>query len=358
MTHIVDLNIAFVACNKNRDRFRQDPAFIYRCDNLSYALKQKGAAVWVGHISQLSWHQPFDVVVFHRPRWSWRFVLLVKWLQRCGAKVVGDFDDLVFSVELAQFSPGVVNGMVSLASTQKLFDLHSKAMALVDHVTVSTGCLVDRVREKFRHKYVTCIPNAIHWSWLNKPLQDTIRDNSTLAYMPGTRSHDRDFSWIVPALESVLNAFPRVNLQITGPLSHSLSSWGSRVVQKDKMPFEKFEYAFKGVDLNLAPLINSPFNDCKSGIKVIEAAWWGIPTVFSHLPDAQRLVAAGGIQANTLAEFESHLSEWQRNREAFSQTPQALRQAVLEHADVHAFAEDWLETVACVKLVHTKKCTV
>jgi hypothetical protein len=123
------------------------------------------------------------------------------------------------------------------------------------------------------------------------------------------------------------------------------------------MPFEQFAYAFKGVGLNLAPLISNPFNDCKSGIKVMEAAWWGIPTVFSHLPDAQRLVAAGGIQANTLAEFEEHLSGWQRNPEDFSQEPQALRAAVLQHADVHVFADDWLEKVAGAELVQAEKCT-
>jgi len=284
--------------------------------------------------------------------------LLVKWLQRCGTRVVADFDDLVFSAELAHFSPGVVNGMVPLANTQKLFDRHARAMALVDHVTVSTACLVNRVREKFSHKYITCIPNAIHWSWLDKPLQDTVRNSRTLAYMPGTRSHDRDFAWVASALERTLNAFPLVNLEITGPLNHGLSGWGSRVVHKEKMPFEQFEHAFKGIGLNLAPLINSPFNDCKSGIKVMEAAWWGIPTVFTHLPDAQRLVAAGGIQANTLAEFEEHLSRWQRNPETFSQKPQALRGAVLQHADVHVFADDWLEKVAGVELVQVEKCTV
>jgi hypothetical protein len=126
------------------------------------------------------------------------------------------------------------------------------------------------------------------------------------------------------------------------------------VVHQPKKIFAEYDQAFKGVGLNLAPLANSPFNDGKSALKVLEAAWWGIPTVFSHLPDALRLVGAGGVQADNLAEFEALMNSWSINPDGFSPKPEALRQAVLQHADVFAFAQKWLIDVVGVSVLEDR----
>jgi len=349
-----ELKVAFVACNKNAKLHRQDPAFIYRCDNLSYALSRLGVQTWTGHLSQFPWLQSFDLVVFHRPRLGWRFKWLCQWLRRRETKLVADFDDLVFIPSLARHSPGVVNGLVPLETTNSQFAHHANALAMVDHVTVSTHNLMLQVDENFNHQPVSCVPNAVHWSWRDKPLYGADSERSALAYMPGTRSHDHDFAWVRPAVARTLAANPHVHFQITGPLNHGLHEWGDRVVHQPKKIFAEYDQAFKGVGLNLAPLANSPFNDGKSALKVLEAAWWGIPTVFSHLPDALRLVGAGGVQANNLAEFEALMNSWSIDSDGFSPKPEALRQAVLQHADVFAFAQKWLIDVVGVSVLEDR----
>jgi hypothetical protein len=342
------LRIAFAACNKNAKRYAQDPAYIYRCDNLAHALQVAGHTVWQGHARDLPWTQAWDVVVFHRPRAQWWMRAKVAWLQRGGTHCVADFDDLVFEPALAHHSPGVVNGLVPLETTQKQFLSHAQALHWFNAVTVSTQSLAEHARAQVQGAAVSVIPNAVHWSWRTKPLFNQVRNSCTMAYMPGTRSHNRDFAWLVPAIERTLKAHLHARLQITGPLEHSLLGWGDQVFQQQKKPFVEFDQVFKGVGLNLAPLVRSPFNDCKSGIKVMEAAWWGIPTVFSHLPDAMRLVGAGGVHANTVVDFEELLNNWACEPTTFAPKPEVLRQAVLQHADIHQVAKRWLQEVVCV----------
>lgn len=356
VTAAVTLRVAFAACNKNAKFYGQDPAYIYRCENLAHALLVAGHTVWHGHARHLPWAMPWDVVVFHRPRAHWWMRAMVAWLQRRRVRCVADFDDLVFDSTLAKHSPGVVNGLVPLLQTQRQFTQHHEALQWFDRVTVSTHRLAEWARASAKSAQVHVVPNAVHWSWRDRPLHASVRDAHTMAYLPGTRSHDQDFAWMSPALERTLKAHPQARLHITGPLNHCLRGWGARMVHKPKMPFAEFDQVFKGVGLNLAPLANSPFNDCKSGIKVMEAAWWGIPTLFGHLPDALRLVGAGGVQANTLADVEALLDDWACNPANFAPEPQALRQAVLPHADVHHFAQLWLQAVAGVSVQEESLC--
>lgn len=340
------LRIAFAACNKNIKLYAQDPAYIYRCDNLAHALQVAGHTVWLGHARDLPLTTAWDVVVFHRPRAQWWMRVMLTWLQYRGTRCLADFDDLVFDPALARHSPGVVNGLVSLLDMQRQFAQHQEALQWFDGVTVSTQRLAERASSIAISSQVHVVHNAVHWSWRDKPLHNVVRDSLVMSYMPGTRSHDQDFAWVSPALESTLNAYKNARLQITGPLNYHLNNSEARVVHQPKRRFAEFYQVFEGVGLNLAPLVSSPFNECKSGIKIVEAAWWGIPTVFSHLPDALRLVGAGGVQAGTLPEFEAMIHDWASNSRDFAPEPQALRQAVLQHADVFDVASRWLLDVA------------
>ncbi len=342
------LNIAFVACNKNAARFTEDPAFIYRCENLAHALQVHGAKVWLGHISRFPAWSDWSVVVFHRPRYDLRFRLLRAFLGRRGVKVVADVDDLVFVESMAKHSPGVVNGLVSLESTHRQFKSHAASISSVDHVTVSTPNLAEFVRDENLNSAVTCIPNAIHWSWRKMGLSPNDGRRFVLGYLPGTRSHDRDFALIQPAIARLLDAHEKIRLKITGPLNHGLQGSHRQIEHFAKRPFADFHLVFDSVCMNLAPLEDTPFNRCKSANKVMEAAWWNIPTIHSHLPDAERFRGVCGHEAKSLSEFESMLFDWASDPESFNislVSGTELRDLILPLSDVYDFAVRWLESV-------------
>jgi glycosyltransferase involved in cell wall biosynthesis len=340
------LRIAFVACNKNAARFAEDASFIYRCANMAHALKVQGHTVWMGHVSKLPWRGRWDVVVFHRPRAGWRLTALVTWLRRERARTVADVDDLVFYPNLARYSPGVANNLVSLKTTVQQFSAHQRALASVDRITVSTPPLIAYALAHFKQAKVAVIPNAVHWSWREFPAyKKPERPGRLIGYFPGTRSHDRDFAQVAPVLQSVLAQCPDVRLSVTGPLDFELDARPGQVERHDKMPFDRFHENVQRCDVNLAPLEASPFTACKSALKVIEAGYWNIPTVCSPLPDAQRFVGAGACMANTPAEFEAQLLRLLRDDAWYAEQTDGLRERVLALADVNAVAQQWLDFV-------------
>ena len=331
--------LGIVANTKSASRFSLDPAFVYRCLNLTFTVKADLHGIWNGHIAHLPWWQPWNTVVFHRPRDTWRLRFLTAWLSRRGTRLVADFDDLVFDPSLARFSPGVLNGLVSLEATEAQFRSHQRAAARFDVITVSTEPLaVHAAAIPGSAARVVVVPNALHGSWLDMPPHPAPGPDPVLSYLPGTRSHDRDFASVADGLSGVLQRHPRARLSVTGPLSFQLPAVAERVLHHPKLPFERYHEAFRGVHINLAPLEATPFTECKSAIKVMEAAWWGIPTVCSSLPDAARFVGAGAIMVDSPRAFAEATEDLLRSGAAYDP---GLRERVRPLADIHAVARQW-----------------
>lgn len=333
--------IAFVACNKRADRYLQDPSFVYRCMNLAHGIKALGHEVWSGHLSALPWTQRWDVLVLHRPRGTWRFRATLTWLRHRGTKVLADVDDLIMDPAQAVYSPGVVNGLVDLATTQRQFAAHLEALSCMDGISVSTTPLAEEVRRILPGTKVAVVPNAVHYSWRGLPLHPNQASAKVMTYMPGTRSHDRDFAELVPVLERVLHRHSDAQLRITGPLTFSLNARTGQIEHRDKVPFGEYHRCFEGAAINLAPLEESPFTRCKSALKVLEAAWWNVPTVCSDLPDAARFDGAGALRARTAKDFEEHLESLLGNGQALKAQSAGLRERMSSRADVMTTSGAW-----------------
>ncbi len=293
------LNIAFLACNRHPSRFQQDPSFVYRCENLGLALQAMGHQVSWLHWSALGLRQRFDVVVFHRPRFSlvWRAFL---WgLRRHGTILVADVDDLVFDPLLAQHSPAVLNGLLALPKIRRQFAAHSAALACFQRVTVSTQPLAEHVQGRFPRAEVRVLPNAVHMAWrAAKRDYGSGLGQPVVTYFPGTRSHDRDFSLYAEGVESFLTANSNARFEVTGPLCFALRARAGQVVHHEKVPFAQYAERVREAWVNLAPLESTSFTRCKSALKVLEAGFWGKPTVCSPWPDAERFASAGAVFAS------------------------------------------------------------
>lgn len=312
----MSLRIAFVAHTNHPEKFLQDPAFIYRCENPALALRELGHQVELLHYtqfpgifhSQLARQKRYDLVVFHRPRWRFGFNWLIKGLQRQGCVCVADFDDLVFDTDYAQFSPGVMNRLVSLKQTKQNFLRHQRALLSFEAngcaISVSTEPLLAKVSALFsKHQRqappLQLIYNSVHWHWRQTNINGKSQPRR-LTYFPGTRSHDRDFSLILPAIAQVLADFPDWQLHITGVLHQKttaallsqLHQFGATEAQlriADKVPFMQYREHVAASSVNLAPLEDNPFNHHKSALKAIEASHFGAITVATAIPDMQRL---------------------------------------------------------------------
>lgn len=340
------LRIVFLAGTRNAKLFRNDPSFVYRCDNLGLALQAAGHRVRWLHWKQFRPSQRYDVAVFHRPRYSLPWRILVSWLRRCGTRLVADFDDLVFDPQTAQYSPGVLNGIVTLKKTRQQYASHSRALALFGRVSVSTRPLADHAQRCLPAANVQVVPNSVHRSW--RDAQRTAREAHTplvISYFPGTRSHDRDFALYADGVARFLAAHPAARLIVTGPLQFDLLARPGQVVRREKVPFSAYARHVQGAWVNLAPLESTPFSRCKSALKVLEAGCWGIPTICTPIPDAEQFAAAGAVFAADAGQcFEALQSLLEPA--CYAACTQGLSERVLRLANVNQVGDAFLEWVA------------
>ncbi len=335
------LRIALLGCNRNAALVRRNPSFTYRCENLAEALRRAGHEVWLGHVSRFPWWRRFDIVQFHRPQDGTRLALLCLWLRARGTRLQADFDDLVFEPALAEASPAVINGLRSLAAVRAEFARHGAALRRIGRASVSTAPLAEAA-ERLLGRRPTVVPNAVHGRWRALPAPPPAAKPPLMTYLPGTRSHDRDFALVAPAIERVLARHPQARLRVTGPLDFRLQARDGQVQHEEKLPFERFHEAVQRGRVNLAPLEATPFTRCKSALKVIEAGCFGIPTVCSPLPDAERFADAGAVIADGDAAWEAALETLLFDDGAHAAATAGLAERVRARADIDRIAADWL----------------
>ena len=132
-----------------------------------------------------------------------------------------------------------------------------------------------------------------------------------IGYFSGSITHNDDFAMILPVLIKLMNRYENIVLVISGELAlpDELADYAGRV---EKLPFgdwRKLPELIAGVDINLAPLEQSIFNEAKSENKWVEAALVKVPTVAGNVGAFKRMIENGktGMLCNDEAEWESAL---------------------------------------------------
>lgn len=341
------MKVAFFACSRNQKLFRSDPSYIYRCENLGLGLIERGHQVDFCHINDPVNTKSYDIVVFHRPRNLWRVWILAKIFRLKGVKVWADFDDLIFDKNFAIFSPGFINGINAFKKTQKIYQSHQATLSLFDAFTVSTEPLKAYLYSLQPKKKSIVLPNAPHYSWQRGLVEFTAKEidfaKPILTYLPGTRSHDKDFKCIAEPLTRFLWQNPQVRLEITGPLSFQLNAELSpQVFHSEKVDFVKFHERFQSTWVNIAPLEDTPFNECKSALKVLEAGFWGKPTICSPIPDALRYKNAGALFIETPDDIYTKLTML-LDPDYYASKVCNLRNRVLQVSNINEVALKFIE---------------
>ncbi|NDY90896.1 glycosyltransferase family 4 protein [Ideonella livida] len=350
--------VAFLACNRNADRYWQDASYLYRCGNLGLALRARGVRVLHGHYSRWPAHRRADVVVLHRPRWTLSLAWHWRRLQRSAGRLLADVDDLIFLPDAAEDSPAVRNGLATTADMRRQYQAHAQALTRVAGLSVSTEPLLEEATRLHGQAslpaatpapaWLHLLPNAAYAGWrcAAAPPATQAPDRHApprlLRYLAGTRSHDRDLALVEGPLRALLDRHPQLRLDIVGQVDSTALSGHPRVQLHPRVPFSRYQPWVQQADLLLAPLENTRFNRCKSALKWIEGGCWGRPVLGSPLPDALRL----DPEAPTApADPEA----WQALLERAVSEPgwsldagERLRASVQARAQVQALVDPWL----------------
>lgn len=335
---MTSMRIAFVSSHPSMRRFRRDASYIYRCENLALALSALGHKVSLVHINALLIRREFDIAVFLRPSHSWVFDYVTDRLRARGTILIGDVDDLIFDPACAEFRPSVRNNLSGQEKTQGKFILHASALGKMDKMQFSTGELERRYLALHPQAQCAVIPNAGHRSW--RAISPALpRAERSISYFSGTRTHDRDFSLVVPALEKLLHRYDDLKIRIVGPVSNAFDH--PRVIKIKKVLFKDYPQLVRSSHISIAPLEDTPFNQCKSALKALEAGMMNVPIVASPVGDYSSMNVEGVLHAKSSAEWESQL-DWALDPENYRRLSAGMRGRMHDFADVDDCATRFL----------------
>jgi glycosyltransferase involved in cell wall biosynthesis len=286
--------------------------FRYRVTNMIEALEETDASVgasWfsgdeLSHLNAIV--KRADVIVISRSKYSVGVAHLVVRARSYKKRVLYDIDDLVFDDRYAHL---VMNTLDRPASETE-FDYwfarlgrHGALLRLCDGVIVTNEYLAERVRE-FCDLPTAIVPNFMNRAQLNysarildnKRSSGFVRDRHIhIGYFSGSPTHSRDFAIIADALLGLMDADPRIVLRIVGVLDPGkrFTRFGDRVEVFPLQNILNLQRLIGEVEINVVPLQDNAFTNCKSELKVFEASAVGTVSIASPSYTLRRAIRDG-----------------------------------------------------------------
>ena len=225
-----------------------------------------------------------DLVILQRAVWSFSLENFINILKLNDIKIIFDIDDLIYSTK---YVPKYLNNVSRYSENDiNYFFEYSQRLEMIakmcDGFIVTTQKLYEKVKYDFKK------PVWIFHNFLNQEQENaskeiiTLKNNSysndkfIIGYFSGSDSHKRDLEIVESALIKLIKTYDDIYLKIVGymklsPELKKLKNKGRILISK-YVPFEELEYEIGQVDLNIVPLQNNEFNDCKSELKYFEAS--------------------------------------------------------------------------------------
>ncbi len=209
-----------------------------------------------------------------------------------------------------------------------------------DSVWVATGSLRDKLATI--RQDVRVVPNGLD-ERLWRPVQPPERipfGPLRLLFM-GTATHDADFHLVLPALERLRAEHgDQVCIDVAGFTARTLPNWIRRVALPQSASgsypaFVNWMVGNNSWDVGVAPLLDTPFNGCKSSIKTVDYSALGLATLASDVSVYRGSLAdgiTGWLVENTASAWSEALGRLARNSPLVQRLREKARAAFAEHS--------------------------
>lgn len=268
--------------------------FRYRVYNMCQALQ--GSDDWGGYYFYenefdriLKFLDSVDVVVLSRLAWSSELSAFIDAIHAKKIPVIFDVDDLVYDifkipllVKTLWHYPGD-----ALIASWNVFK-HHVILKKCDFVLTTNSFLAEQV-QNYSKKDVFSIPNFLNNEQLESA--DFLFEQKTLkkpqkpfviGYFSGSKSHENDFKIVAPHIARLMKRYKDIELKIVGfikvPAVLQDFADSGRIHHDDFVDFVTLMQKVASVDLNIVPLVENVFTNCKSELKFFEASVVGTPT--------------------------------------------------------------------------------
>lgn len=256
-----------------------------------------------------------DVVVAYRCPITPNLHQLIENAHKQGKKVYFDVDDLVIDTSYTDELP-VVKAMI--AQDKEIFDdgitRNGKTLAMCDGAIVTTQRLAQEIAKIVPTVLINRNTASAEMVSLSQAAYQTAErsdDEVLLGYFSGSMTHNADFMQVLPALVEVLSQRPNARLKVVGDLElpQELVPFSQQVVHAERVDWRELPKLIASIDINLAPIEPTLFNEAKSENKWVEAALVGVPTVASDFGAFAYAIRDGqtGLLCKDLREWKSAL---------------------------------------------------
>lgn len=270
--------------------------FRYRVYNMIQSLSY--GSEWEGHffyeyeldaINHLL--NQIDILVFVRTPWTIGIQNILSKAKSHGIPLLLDVDDLVFDVEKVPF---IMNSLrFNLEEPKELdywFAYCSRIWSVGNQMDglIGTNTFLSQEIQRVFKKPVHSIHNFLNDEQIaySAPIfaKRSFENPQTysLGYFSGSHSHANDFGKIVPELAELLHTHQNLTLNIVGymepPTLLKPFNDAGRIKRYPLVDFLTLQKIISEVNINLVPLVDNEFTNCKSELKFFEAAIVGTLT--------------------------------------------------------------------------------
>lgn len=256
-----------------------------------------------------------DTLVICRTRFDAEIDRMILRARSRGLQVLFDVDDLVFDPDYIHL---IFDALGQPIASQELWDYWfsyvgriGATLRLCDGAIVTNRSLAERLAAYAPHIAPRIVPNFMNRRqqaeseriFASKQRTGFARDGRLhIGYFSGTPSHNRDFEIAVSALRPVLDEDPRIIVRTAGFLEPKdfLPDYRDRLEIYPLQDFLNLQRIIGEVEVNIAPLQDNVFTNCKSELKYFEAAIVGSLTVSSPTYTLRNAIRDGenGFLAN------------------------------------------------------------
>jgi glycosyltransferase involved in cell wall biosynthesis len=276
--------------------------FRYRCYNVYQATLE--SARWQAvyfYVSELTIVKKIlykiDVLIFTRNKWIIEFDPLCIKARNYGLKIIFDVDDLVFDLDKL---PLLTNTLSIDLNSNQHYDFWFSYIGRIyftakraDGFFTTNPFLGEVLSKKFNKPYQIII-NSLNKEQLlvSHQICDLKKkakknDEFVIGYFSGTPSHINDFLLIYKELLNLLDEYKSIKLKIVGfmQLPDDAKSYlhNGQIQIVPLVDFLELQRLIAEVDVNIVPLVDNEFTNCKSELKYFEAAVVNTITVSSPI---------------------------------------------------------------------------
>ncbi|MEY8413825.1 glycosyltransferase [Lachnospiraceae bacterium 62-26] len=246
------------------------------------------------------------------------FIKLAKYYNK---QIFFDVDDLVIDTK---YTDQVKYVSEMSENDKKLYDdgvlRMKKTLELCDYAVTTTERLGKELAKYLPEVYINRnVASEKMLALSNKACSERERSDEKiiLGYFSGSITHNDDFELLIPVIDELMAKYSNVYLKIIGILDFpkELEKHKNRIIAEPFMDWKELPRVIASVDINLAPLEESIFNEAKSENKWLEAALVKVPTIASNLGAFKEVIEDGvdGILCDNRKEWREKLEFLIRN---------------------------------------------